>query len=395
MATLSTPAEPPPPFLRSRSGRRFLIQAAAAAVLLLFLAYLFDRASRLELGLGFMDERTGFALANQWLTTFESNDSRWVAYAAGVFNTIRIVAVGIVLATILGVVMGVARLSSNWLVSRLATVYVEVIRNTPLLVQIVFWHTVVLLRLPQISDAVNVGEVVYISNRALAIPWPQERGSLALVWVILATVALVAAGWFRTRRLAEEAETGRSTHANLYSLGIFFVLAAGAYVATGLPVGIDVPELAFNDAGTTQNYVGGIKITPEFAALLFALVFYTGSFITEIVRGSIQSLPRGQSEAAAALGLSGYQRMTLVILPQALRTMIPAITNQYLNLSKNSSLAIVIGYSELFLVSSTILNNAGRAIPTFTLIIGTYLTLNLLISAAMNWLNRRVQAAKL
>ena len=120
-------------------------------------------------------ERTGFALANQWLTTFDSNDSRWVAYGAGVFNTVRIVAVGIVLATILGVVMGVARLSSNWLVSRLATVYVEVIRNTPLLVQIVFWHTVVLLQLPRISEAVNVGEVVYISNRALAIPWPQER----------------------------------------------------------------------------------------------------------------------------------------------------------------------------------------------------------------------------
>ena len=285
-------------------------------------------------------------------------------------------------------------LSNNWLVSRLATVYVEIIRNTPLLVQIIFWHTVVLLELPRISEAVNVGEVLYISNRALAIPWPVERGA-ALLWVILLVGVAAVAAWYRRRRLAEEAETGRSTHANLYGFGVFLALATATYLGTGMPVGIDIPELVSNEAGTTQDYAGGIKITPEFAALLFALVFYTGSFITEIVRGSIQSLPRGQTEAAAALGLSGYQRTTLVILPQALRTMIPAVTNQYLNLTKNSSLAIVIGYSELFLVSSTIINNAGHAVPMFTLIIATYLALNLVISVAMNWLNRRVQLAKI
>jgi len=362
--------------------------------MLLVLAYLADRALRLELGLGFMDQRSGFAIANQWITTFDPDDNRWIAYGAGVFNTIRLVIVGIALTTLVGVVMGVARLSSNWLVSRLATVYVEVIRNTPLLVQIVFWHTVVLLQLPRISEAVNLGEVVYISNRALAIPWPQGRG-LALVWVILAVAALAFASWIRSRRLKEEAETGRSTHANLYAFGSFVVLAGGAFVATGFPVGIDPPVLVANDLGTTQDYSGGLKITPEFAALLFALVLYTGSFITEIVRGSIQSLPLGQAEAAAALGLTGYQRMTLVILPQALRTMIPAVTNQYLNLSKNSSLAIVIGYSELFFVSDEIRNNAGHSVPMFALIIGTYLTLNLLISAVMNWLNRRVQTARI
>jgi len=213
--------------------------------------------------------------------------------------------------------------------------------------------------------------------------------------VILAVAALAFASWIRSRRLKEEAETGRSTHANLYAFGSFVVLAGGAFVATGFPVGIDPPVLVANDLGTTQDYSGGLKITPEFAALLFALVLYTGSFITEIVRGSIQSLPLGQAEAAAALGLTGYQRMTLVILPQALRTMIPAVTNQYLNLSKNSSLAIVIGYSELFFVSDEIRNNAGHSVPMFALIIGTYLTLNLLISAVMNWLNRRVQTARI
>ena len=394
MATVAT-SDQRPPFWRSRRGRRLLIQAGFGTVLLLFMAYVLDRAAQLELGLGFMDQRTGFSIANQWLTTFNSDDVRWVAYAAGVFNTIRVVLVGIILATIVGVVMGVARLSNNWLVSRLATLYVEIIRNTPLLVQIIFWQTVVMLQLPRISEGVNFAELVYLSNRALAIPWPQGRNALAGVWALLLLVSLAIAWWIRRRRLDEEAETGHVTHANRYAIGAFLALGAVTYLATALPVGIDLPEIVSNQTGTTQDYDGGIKITPEFAALLFALVFYTGSFITEIVRGSIQSLPRGQSEAAAALGLSGYQRMTLVILPQALRTMIPAVTNQYLNLSKNSSLAVVIGYSELFLISNTIINNAGHAVPMFALIIGTYLVLNLIISAVMNWLNRRVQLSSI
>ena len=370
-----------------------LYQSIATFVLLLLTLYFVARALTLDLSIDFMTQRAGFSIANQWLTTVESSDSRWAIYGAGVFNTIRLVAVGIVLATLLGVVMGVARLSNNWLVSRLASVYVEVIRNTPLLVQIIFWHTAVLLQLPRISENVNIGGVAFLSNRALALPWPHSQG-ISGVWVVLLLAAAAFAWWIRRRRLREEDETGRSTHANAVALGSFLILAAGTYVATGLPVGIDAPELTTTATGT-QDYLGGIKVTPEFAALLFALVFYTGSFITEIVRGSIQALPRGQNEAAAALGLSGYQRMTLVILPQALRIMIPAVTNQFLNLSKNSSLAIVIGYSELFLVSSTIVNNAGRPVPMFTVIIATYLALNLLIAAAMNWLNRRVQLANI
>ena len=175
--------------------------------------------------------------------------------------------------------------------------------------------------------------------------------------------------------------------------GVFLLISAVGYLATGLPFGIDVPELV--TIGNTQSYDGGITITPEFAALLVALVVYTGSFITEIVRGSIQALPRGQAEAAAALGLTSYQRMTLVILPQALRTMIPAVTNQYLNLTKNSSLAVAIGYSEFFSLSQTIVNNAGHAVPLFTVIILTYMALNLVISAIMNWFNRRVQLARI
>ena len=370
-----------------------LYQGIAAFGLLLLTLYFISRALTLDLSIDFMGQKSGFSIANQWLTKVDSQDSRWAIYGAGVFNTVRLVVVGIILATLLGVVMGVARLSSNWLISRLAAVYVEAIRNTPLLVQIIFWHTAVLLQLPRISENANIAGVAFLSNRALALPWPQSQG-LSGIWVILLVFAAVFAWWIRRRRLAEEDETGRSTHANAIAIGSFLVLAVGTYVATGLPVGIDAPALTTSDTGT-QDYLGGIKVTPEFAALLFALVFYTGSFITEIVRGSIQALHRGQNEAAAALGLSGYQRMTLVILPQALRIMIPAVTNQFLNLSKNSSLAIVIGYSELFLVSSTIVNNAGRPVPMFTVVIATYLALNLLIAGGMNWLNRRVQLANI
>jgi len=394
MTTLA-PLGPRPSFWRSTRGRRFLYQSVAAAALLLLLAWFVSRALTLDLSLDFMRQRTGFAISNQWLTDFSSSDARWVAYAAGVFNTVRLVFVGIVLATLLGVVMGVARLSSNWLVARIATVYVETVRNTPLLVQIVFWYSVVLLELPRISRGVALLDVVYISNRGLALPWPTERGegTLLLPWLVAALAAAVFAWWLRRRRLREEADTGRSTHANAFALGSFLVLAAGAYLATGLPVGIEAPDLVVT--GNTQAYAGGLTVTPEFAALLFALVVYTASFITEIVRGSIQALPLGQGEAAAALGLSSYQRMTLVILPQALRTMIPAVTNQYLNLTKNSSLAVAIGYSEFFSLSQTIVNNAGHAVPLFTVIIATYMVLNLVISAVMNWFNRRVQLAQI
>ncbi len=394
MTSLAPPG-PRPTFWRSQRGRRFVYQAIATAGLLLLLAWFVSRALTLDLSLDFMEQRTGFAISNQWLTDFSSDDSRWMAYATGVFNTVRLAVVGILLATLLGVVMGVARLSGNWLVAKIATVYVETIRNTPLLVQIVFWYTVVFLELPRISRGVDLLDTIFISNRGLALPWPQERGAgtLLLIWLAIAAVAAVTAWWIRRRRLIEESETGRTRHPNAVAAGVFLLISAVGYLATGLPFGIDVPELV--TIGNTQSYDGGITITPEFAALLVALVVYTGSFITEIVRGSIQALPRGQGEAAAALGLTSYQRMTLVILPQALRTMIPAVTNQYLNLTKNSSLAVAIGYSEFFSLSQTIVNNAGHAVPLFTVIILTYMALNLVISAIMNWFNRRVQLARI
>ena len=375
---------------RSRRAQRFVVQAVFAACVALFIAYMVARATALDLSFEFLTGPAGFALSNQWITGYDSADRRIDAYLTGVWNTVRLVAVGIVLATLLGVVMGVARLSRNWLVSRVALTYVEVVRNTPLLVQIIFWWSAILLaRLPRIEEGASLGDVVFISNRALALPWPQARG-LTAPWVALLAVALLVAWLVRRWRMRVEDRTGQQARAGAYALAAFAALAAVAFLATGLPVGIDTPSLIVPDRGA-PNYSGGIEVTPEFAALLLGLVVYTGSFITEIVRGSIQALPLGQSEAAAAVGLGAYQRLTLIILPQALRTMIPALTNQYLNLLKNSSLAVAIGYSELFFVGNVIINNVGHAVPMFIVIMLTYMAIGLLISVAMNALNRRVQ----
>jgi general L-amino acid transport system permease protein len=375
---------------RSRRGQRLAVQGAFLVVLALLAAYFAARATRLDLGFGFLTGPTGFALSHQWITEFESTDERWMAYLTGAFNTVRLVVIGIALATLVGVLAGVARLSNNWLVAKLATFYVEALRNTPLLVQIVFWYTAVLLKLPRIDEGVNAG-AFYISNRALVIPWAEASGATA-VWGVLLLAALVVAYIVRRWRFRREELTGEPSHANSWALRTFLLLAAVSFVATGLPLDPTTPEIVESATGI-QRFVGGLTITPEFLALLLALTFYTGTFIAEIVRGSIQALDLGQTEAAKALGLNAYQRMTLVILPQALRTAIPSITNQYLNLAKNSSLAIVVAYSELFSVGNIIINKVGHAVPMFIVIIVTYQVMSLLISAGMNYLNARVQLA--
>ncbi|MEZ4503987.1 MAG: ABC transporter permease subunit [Dehalococcoidia bacterium] len=376
---------------RSRRTQRFAIQAAFLAGFALVLVYLVARARTLDLGLGFLESPAGFALANEWAVSHNPNASRLDAYVVGVWNTIRLVVVGIGAATVLGIVAGVARLSSNWLVARLATLYIESVRNTPLLVQIIFWWLAVFLAMPAIADRRHVLELAYLSNRGLALPWFTGE-SLALLWFATLPVALLAGWWVRRTRVRTEDMTGRSTYPNAAGLATVVGIAAVTFVAMGLPLRPTVPEIVESGAAILR-YEGGVVVTPQFAAVLFALVVYTGSFIAEIVRASIQALPRGQTEAAMALGLNGYQRLTLVILPQALRTMIPPLTNQYLNLTKNSSLAIVVGYSELLFVGNVIINNAGHAVPMFILVILTYQVMSFVISGGMNFLNRRLQLA--
>jgi general L-amino acid transport system permease protein len=391
MSILSTGSLAPAALWRRRRTRRYLIQAAFLAVVGLIVAYLIVQALGLDLDFDFLSGPGGFSIPHQWLTGYDTSDTRLAAYATGVVNTIRLVAVGIVLATIIGVVAGVARLSKNWLVSRIATFYVETIRNTPLLVQVIFWYTVVFLELPEIAENRTLFGAFYLSNRALALPFVESHGAFG-IWILILLAGAASAWWTRARLLRREDDSGQRSFATPSAALLFAVVGGLGFLATGTPLSADLPTTDVTDFGI-RTIDGGMQVTPEFAAILLGLVLYTGAFIAEIVRGSIQALPVGQGEAAAALGLSAYQRMTLIILPQALRIMIPPLTNQYLNLTKNSSLAVAIAFPELVFVGTTIINNIGHAVPVFILIWATYLALSLIISVAMNGLNRRVQLA--
>ena len=319
-----------------------------------------------------------------------------MASFTGMRNMVRICILGIILATLLGTVMGVARLSKNVLFSTISLVYVETLRNTPLLIQIIFWQ-IVFLKLPRITEAITFGNTVVISNRGVLLPYAvsTDNGN-GTAWVYIVCISLVLS--LVTSFLINKREDiqGKVVQLYNYRLGgnligivLFLYLKDISYFILQKPFALDLPALYQNDKGTFLQS-GGFEFTPEFGAILFALVMYTGTFITEIVRGSIQSLQKGQTEAAQAIGLTNYQTMTLIILPQALRSIIPPLTNQYLNLTKNSSLSVVIAYPEIFMVSRTIMNNSGRALPVFFLILFTYLSLSLIISLIMNILNKRV-----
>ena len=370
-----------------RTFRNLLVQMIFSILMIMFLWYLVSRALELDLGFSHLRSRAGFGLSHTFLIDYTSNDSRWQAYFAGIINTIRVSIVGILLATLLGVIMGLARLSKNFLISKIAAGYVEFIRNTPLLVQIIFWQ-LVLLQLPQISNAITFGGLSVWSNRGILLPFINsvENGSL---WFLVLLISLIFCLFIRSYLNKIREENTNFFSPNLISLFIFFGIGIIFYFILGIDLYSDIPTLEVNQYGTYIQS-GGFLLSPEFAAILFALVIYTGTFITEIVRGSIQSLPKGQTEAALALGLSSYQRITLIILPQALRSIIPPLTNQYLNLTKNSSLSVAIAYPDVFMVSRTIMNNAGHALPMLFLILITFLGLSLFISLFMNFLNRRV-----
>ena len=370
-----------------RSFRKLIVQLIFSFFMILFLFYLITRAFSLDLGFGHLGSRAGFGISHTFLTDYSSNDSRWQAYFVGIINTIRVSFIGILLATTLGVFMGLARLSKNFLINKISAGYVEFIRNTPLLIQIIFWQ-LVLLQLPQISDALTFGGLSVWSNRGILLPFVNslENGSL---WFLIILISIIVSLILRSYLNKYRDENVNFFSPSIISFVFFISIASITYFVLGVDLYTDVPSLEVNEYGTYIQS-GGFLLSPEFAAILFALVLYTGTFITEIVRGSIQSLPKGQTEAAQALGFSSYQRITLIILPQALRSIIPPLTNQYLNLTKNSSLSVAIAYPDVFMVSRTIMNNAGHALPMLSLILVTFLGLSLFISLFMNFLNRRV-----
>ena len=360
---------------RSQRNRNLFYQLLFLILVGFFANYLISKAMQLELTLSHFESRSGFGISHTFLKDYTSNDSRWSAYFTGVINTIRVSLVAIILATLLGTIMGVARLSKNLLFSTIAYLYVELVRNTPLLIQIIFWQ-IIFLKLPRITEALTFGSTVVVSNRGILLPYakPNEdvNSNIFVIVLLFITIISFALSYYLNKKEDIDGKKLKILNYNingsLAGTFVFLILSVSVYFILQRPFVLDLPSLYQNSKGTYLQS-GGFEFTPEFGAILFALVIYTGTFITEIVRGSIQSLSKGQTEAAQSLGLSNYQSMTLIILPQALRSIIPPLTNQFLNLTKNSSLSVVIAYPELFMVSRTIMNNSGRALPVFFLIL--------------------------
>jgi general L-amino acid transport system permease protein len=356
-------------------------------VVLLVLWYLFNtlrtnlRERGLPTGFGFLNGPAGVDIPD---SDFRQAQPIRDAIRVGLVNTVRVAMVGIVLATTVGVLVGIARLSTNWLVRKAAAVYVESLRNIPVLVTIIFFYIAVVLKFPPISQAAEWTGVIVFSNRGLIVPWGEGSGNVGAYLVIVGAgllLAVLVAVW-RTRRFDR---TGQPHHRVLWGGVTVLIIAAAGYAVLGDPITLTVPT---RDGRVVE---GGIELGPEYAALLIALVLYTASHIAEIVRGSILAVPRGQTEAAEAIALTGFQRLRYVILPQAMRIMVPPLANQYLNLTKNSSLAVAIGYVELTRITQQIIANGNPAPQMISILMGCYLALSLAISLVTNIVNRSMR----
>ena len=368
--------------------RSIAFQIVLLALVLFVGWYLFQNttqnlASRnIASGFGFLGQPAGFDII-QTLIPFSQSATYGEAFIVALLNTVLISAFGIVFATIIGFIVGIARLSNNWIVARLATVYVETLRNIPLLLQIFFWYFAVLRALPGPRDSHNAFDAFFLNQRGLYFPAPvMEDGfwTIPVAFLIGVAIAFGVSRWARKRLM----ETGRQFHSFWVGLGVIVALPVLAALVTGVPFTWELPELK------GFNFKGGVVVIPEFMAVLFALSLYTASFIAEVVRSGILAVSKGQTEAAHALGLRHGLTLRLVVIPQALRVMIPPMTSQYLNLLKNSSLGAAVGYPELVaVVAGTVLNQTGQAIEVIALTMAVYLTFSLLISLFMNWYNAR------
>ena len=336
---------------------------------------------RISTGFAFLGREAGMPIADAWLA-YSPQNNYLRAFLVGLVNTLRVAVIGIVLATVLGTMIGIARLSSNWLLSRLAAVYVEVLRDLPLLLQLLFWY-VLMQGLPAARAAWMPVDGVYLSNRGLVLPWlPLEQGNL---WVIgAAALGLIASVALNRRLVAQQLADGRPRMVWPYALVLVFGLPALLSWGLGVTWTVSMPELR------GFNFIGGVTLSPEYFALLVALVTYTSAFIAEIVRSGIQAVHIGQWDAAMALGLRRSFVLRHIVLPQALRVIIPPMTSQYLNLTKNSSLAVAVGYQDIVSIANTTLNQTGQAIEAIALVMAVFLTISLGISLLMNWYNARI-----
>jgi general L-amino acid transport system permease protein len=362
-----------------------VVVVLVVGLLIAFIARNFTSAMSergLGFGFSFLGRSAGFDISESPIP-YASTDTYGKAFIVGVLNTLFVSFIGIILATILGVVVGVARLSPNWLVRRIASGYVELIRNTPLLVQLFLIYFAVLLQLPSVAQSITFPGSIFVNQRGLFLPGPQLNPGLPLWLVVVGAgiAALVVARTFAARR----DDAGRPVHGLRAAgwLGMVAIVVVGWMLIS--PVAFDPP------IRERFNFVGGLALSPEFTALLTGLVLYTAAFIGEVVRGGIQAVRKGQLEAARALGLSEGQTLRLIVFPQALRIIVPPLTSQYLNLAKNSSLAIAIGYPDLFKVGQTMANQTGQPVPVIIMVMSVYLAISLVTSLLMNVYNRRVQ----
>lgn len=389
-ATTTTDGPPRAPLLRGDRIRSLTWQAALLALLAWLTWSAVENAAQnmrergIPTDFSFWNRISGFDI-NQTLFAYSSSTSTYGdAFLVGLFNTLLVAACGIVFATVIGFAVGVARLSGNWIVAKLAAVYVEVIRNTPLLLQLLFWYNAVLKPLPGPRQSLALPGGVWLNNRGLFLPEPLAGAGMGWVLVALgaALVGAVALRVWASRRMAA---TGRRAPVGWISLALVFGLPLAVFVAFGAPLAWEFPALR------GFNFQGGVRVFPEFVALLLGLSLYTAAFIAEIVRAGILSVSRGQLEAASALGLKRGQSLRLIVIPQAMRVIVPPLTNQYLNLTKNSSLAVFIGYPDLIQVfAGTVLNQTGAAVQVISITMAVYLTISLVTSALMNLYNRRV-----
>lgn len=338
--------------------------------------------SNLNIGFDFLDGRAGFDLAQSFIP-YTSDSTFMDALIVGLLNTLAVAAIGIVTSTILGLIIGIGRLSRNWLIATLCTIYVEIFRNLPPLLVIFFWYSGVLNALPQARDSIHLPFGAYLNNRGFFFPTPVfETGSIFILVAFVAGVigSILVFRWAKARQMA----TGLQFPVLWVSLALIFGLPLITYFMTGMPISMDYPV-----AGKF-NMSGGSVVGPEFMSLYLALSVYTASFIAESIRSGIVGVSKGQTEAASALGLTPQQTMRLVVLPQSLRIVIPPLTSEYLGITKNTSLAVAVGYADLVAVGGTILNQTGHSIEIVAIWLVVFLGISLLTSLFMNWFNKKM-----
>ncbi len=370
--------------------RSIAYQVVLCAVIV-FLAYsavrnAIDNLARAKIasGFGFWNQTAGFDISQTLISYSAQGGTYGRAFWVGLLNTLLVAAIGIVLATIVGFLVGIARLSKNFLLARLSAGYVEAIRNVPLLLQLLFWYNAVLKALPDLRDSWTLPGSIYLNNRGFFAPYPIFSSGVEFVvgaFVVGVIGALAFGIWARKR----QEQTGQQSPVALVSLGLIIGLPVIAFLAAGMPATLEFPEKG------RFNIRGGLEILPELVALVLGLTLYTGAFIAEVVRAGIMAVSKGQSEAAGALGLRTGPTLKLVVIPQAMRVIIPPLTNQYLNLTKNSSLAVFVGYPDLVQIfTGTVLNQTGQAVEVVMITMAVYLSISLITSFIMNWYNSRI-----